>query len=240
MLHRKMRRNQLPEKKVLHVYSCCDVATPAKISGKIFQEKYDAEIKFTIGMPNEIIPRITSEHECDAFTCGAAYIMDELEKSGLITRENRRVLGYRRSVILTQKGNPKKIKSLTDLTKKDIKIAIETTGSLKGVWDEITSKTELTEKIQKNITLFADGCGELLGSIVQKKVDAAFGWNTNKVLHTKAIDAVELPKEIQVYRSTMITTTEFTENKETADEFIKFLTSKEGKKIYTKYGWING
>jgi accessory colonization factor AcfC len=164
--------------------------------------------------------------------------MDELEKNGLITREDRRVLGYRRSIILTQKGNPKKIKFLTDLTKKGIKIAVATTDSLKGVWDEITSKTGLTEKIQKNITLYADGCGELLGSIVQKKVDAAFGWNTYKVLHTKAIDAVELPKEIQVYRSTIIATTTFTENKETANKFINFLTSKEAKKIYSKYGWI--
>lgn len=233
-----MRRNQLSGKNVLHVYSCCDVATPAKISSKMFQEKYDAEVEFTIGMPNEIIPKLASTHESDVFTCGAAYIMDEVEKSGLITRQNRRVLGYRRSLILTQKNNPKKIKSLTDLTKKDIKIAVSTTGSLKGVWDEITSKTGLTEKIQKNITLFADGCGELLGSIVQKKVDAAFGWNTYKVLHTKAIDAVELSKEIQVYRSTLITITSFTENKETANKFIKFLLSKEGKKIYTKYGWI--
>jgi len=225
-------------RRVLHVYSCCDVATPAKISGKKFQEIHNAEIKFTIGMPNEIIPKLTSEHESDIFTCGAAYIMDEVEKNGLIIRENRRVLGYRRSVILTQKNNPKKIKFLTDLTKKDIKIAVATTGSLKGVWDEITSKTGLTEKIQKNITLFADGCGELLGSIVRKKVDAAFGWNTYTVLHTKAIDAVELPKEIQVYRSTLIATTAFTENKEMANKLINFLTSKEGKKIYSKYGWI--
>ncbi len=78
-----------------------------------------------------------------------------------------------------------------------------------------------------------------MGSIIRKKVDAAFGWNTHKVLHTKAIHAVELPKKIQVYRSTVIATTPFSENKEISTEFIKFLTSKEGKKIYTKYGWIN-
>lgn len=225
-------------KKVLSVYSCCDVATPLKMSGKRFQEIQGSEIKFTVGMPNELIPKLASEHECDIFTCGAAYIMDELEKNGLITRENRRVLGYRRSVILTQNDNPKKIKSLSDLTKENIKIAVSTTDSLKGLWDEITSKAGLTEKIQKNITLFADGCGELLGAIVQKRVDAAFGWNTYKVLHKKAIEAIELHKEIQVYRSTIIATTTFTENKETANKLIRFLTSKEGKKTYEKYGWI--
>ncbi len=147
----------MSEKKPLHIYSCCDVATPVKMSGKRFQKTCNAEIKFTIGLPNEIIPKIKNNHEGDIFTCGAAYIIDELEKSGLILRENRRVLGYRRSVILTQKDNPQKIKSLIDLTKKDVKIAVATVGSLKGVWDEISSKTRLTEKIQKNITLFADG-----------------------------------------------------------------------------------
>ncbi|MEM2146739.1 MAG: substrate-binding domain-containing protein [Candidatus Jordarchaeaceae archaeon] len=225
-------------KKVLNVYSCCDVATPLKISGKRFQDLCGSEIKFTIGMADELFPKLTSRRECDIFTCGAAYLMDEVEKNGLVTRESRKVLGYRRSVILTQKGNPKKLKSLIDLTKKDVKIAVSTTESLKGVWDEITSKTGLTEKIQKNITLYADGCGELIGSLVQKRVDAAFGWNTYKVLHTKAIDAVELPKEIQIYRSTIIATTKFTENKETANKFIEFLTSKEGRETYQKYGWI--
>jgi len=220
------------------VYSCCDVATPLKISGKIFQEISGSEIKFTIGMADELFPKLKSERACDIFTCGAAYIMDEVEKNGLIVRESRRILGYRRSVILTQKDNPKKIKSLIDLAKKDIKIAVSTTESLKGIWDEIASKTGLTEKIQKNIALYADGCGELLGSLVRKRVDAAFGWNTYKVLHTKAIDAVELPKEIQVYRSTIIATTTFTENKEAANNFIEFLTSKDGKKTYQKYGWI--
>lgn len=222
----------------LHVYPCCDVATPLKMSAKKFQETYNVETKFTIGMPYEIIPKIEANHEGDVFTCGAAYIMDEMEKSGLILRENRRVLGYRRSVILTQKDNPKKIKSLTDLTKKDIKIAVATMGSLKGVWDEICSKTGLTEKIQKNITLYADGCGELLGSIVRKKVDAAFGWNTHQVLHGKVVEAIELPKEIQVYRSTVIAATPFSKNKEIANKFIKFLISKEAKKIYKKCGWI--
>ncbi|MFB0560031.1 MAG: substrate-binding domain-containing protein [Candidatus Lokiarchaeia archaeon] len=228
----------MSKKKTLHVYSCCDVATPLKISGKRFQQIYNAEIKYNIGMPNEIIPIITDNYEGDIFTCGAAYIVDELEKCGLTLRKNRRVLGYRKSVILTQKDNPKKIKSLIDLTKKDIKIAVATVGSLKGVWDEISSKMGLTEKIQKNITLFADGCGELLGSIIRKKVDAAIGWNTYKVLHKKAVDAVELPKEIQVYRSTVIATTPFSKNKEMASKFINFLTSKEGKKIYLNYGWI--
>ncbi|MEM3586151.1 MAG: substrate-binding domain-containing protein [Candidatus Jordarchaeaceae archaeon] len=228
----------MSERKVLNVYSTCDVATPLKMSGKRFQEIQDSEIKFTIGMPNELFPKLTAERKCDIFTCGAAYMMDDFEKSGLINREDRRVLGYRRTVILTQKGNPKKIKSLKDLTKKDIKIAVSTTESLKGVWDEIASKTGLTEKIQKNITLYADGCGELLGSIVKEKVDAALGWNTYKVLHTKAIDAIELPKEIQVYRSTVVATTKFTENREAANKFINFLTSEEGKQIYKKYGWI--
>lgn len=229
----------MSERKSLRVCSCCDVATPAKILGKKFQELHNVTIRFTVGMPYELIPEITNSYECDVFTCGAAYILDELEKSGLIDKNSRRVLGYRRSVILTQKGNPKKIGSLADLTREDVKIAVSTVGSLKGVWDEVSSKTGLTEKIQKNITLFADGCGELLGSVIRKRVDAAFGWNTYKVLHTKAVDAVELPKEIQVYRSTLIATTTYTENRETADEFINFLTSEQGRTIYSKYGWIS-
>ncbi|MBS7250737.1 MAG: substrate-binding domain-containing protein [Candidatus Freyarchaeota archaeon] len=227
----------MSQKQVLNIYSCCDVATPLKISGKSFQEICGVELKYTIGLSSEIIPKIEAGL-CDVFACGAAYIMDELQKNNLIDGETRSVLGCRRSVILTQKGNPKRIKSLRDLTRKDIKIAVSTVDSLKGVWDEIASKTALTQEIQKNIILFADGCGELLGSIVKKKVDAAFGWNTYKVLHPKTFHAIEIPKEAQVYRSTLIATTTFCKNRDAAKKFIQFLTSKEGIKKYKNYGWL--
>ncbi|MEX2722342.1 MAG: substrate-binding domain-containing protein [Candidatus Freyarchaeota archaeon] len=165
--------------------------------------------------------------------------MDEAETLGLIRKEIRKSVGKRRSVILVQAGNPKRIKSLKDLAKEGTKVGISTSGCLVGVWDDVSSKAYLTDQIRKNITDFADGCGAVMALINQKKVDAIFGWNVFKNIWPGTSEIVELPKEIQVYRSTGVAVISYSKEVEAASRFIEYLTSKEGKKIYAEYGWIH-
>ena len=46
-----------------------------------------------------------------------------------------------------------------------------------------------------------------------------------------------VPKDLQVHRSTAIGVITFSKNKELAKKFIDFLVSEKGKKIYEEYGW---
>ncbi len=106
-----------------------------------------------------------------------------------------------------------------------------------GVWDDISSKAGLTDQIRRNITDFADGCGAVMALINQKRVDAVFGWGAFKKLWTKTMEIVELPKELQVSRSTGVAVVKFSRNKELAKKYIDFLVSESGRRIYRKYGW---
>ena len=54
-------------------------------------------------------------------------------------------------------GNPKKIKSIFDLTEEEVRTGISISDCLLGVWDGISSKAGLTNRIRRNITDFADG-----------------------------------------------------------------------------------
>jgi len=172
-------------------------------------------------------------------TCGAEFIFDEAQVKGLIFGETRRSVGYRRSAILVPKGNPKGIESIFDLANKGMRVGISIGGCLLGVWDEVSSKAGLTDKIRKNITDFADGCGAVAALINQKKVDAIFGWNAFQKLWPATIEVVDLPRELQVFRSTGIAVIQFSKQKKTATQFIEYTTSEKGKKIYKSYGWIH-
>jgi accessory colonization factor AcfC len=136
-------------------------------------------------------------------------------------------------------GNPKNVESLYDLTREGVKVGISISGCLLGVWDDISSKAGLTDQIRRNITDFADGCGAVMALINQKKVDAVFGWSAFQKLWTKTMEVVELPEELQVYRSTGVTVIRFSENTKLAKKFINFLKSEDGKKIYGEYGWYH-
>ena len=226
------------KKEVLHVYSSGAVATPIKKCAEEFTAKHGTDFEFTVGTAETLIFEITELKQGDILTCGAEFILDEAQLKGLISGETRRSVGYRRSAILVPKGNPKGIESISDLANKGMRVGISI-GCLLGVWDEVSSKAGLTDKIRKNITEFADGCGAVMALINQKKVDAVFGWDAFQKLWPANIEVVDLPRELQVFRSTGIAVIQFSKQKETAKEFIDYATSEKGKKIYSSYGWIH-
>jgi len=223
----------------LHVYSSGAVAPPIKKCAEEFTAKHGTDFEFTVGKAEKLISEITELKQGDILTCGAEFIFDEAQVKGLIFGETRRSVGYRRSAILVPKGNPKGIESIFDLANKGMRVGISIGGCLLGVWDEVSSKAGLTDKIRKNITDFADGCGAVAALINQKKVDAIFGWNAFQKLWPATIEVVDLPRELQVFRSTGIAVIQFSKQKKTATQFIEYTTSEKGKKIYKSYGWIH-
>jgi len=229
----------MQNKEVLHVYSSGAVAPPIKKCAKEFRAKFGTEFEFTVGKAENLILEIAESRRGDILTCGAEFILDDAQERGLIFNDTRRSVGYRKSAILVPVGNPKKIKSIFDLAKEEVKVGISSSGCLVGVWDDVSSKAGLTDKIRENITDFADGCGALMALINQKKVDAVFGWDAFKRLWMKTMEVVELPKELQVYRSTGVAVIKFSKHKESAKKFIDFLVSESGKKIYKEYGWYH-
>ncbi len=224
-------------RQVLHVFSAGAVAPPIKKCAKEFQQKFGTEFNFTVNKAEILIEEIERTKEGDLLTCGSEYILDHAQLKGLVLKETRRSLGSRISAILVQKGNPSRIKSISDLAKEGVRVGVSVSGCLTGVWDDLATKAKLTEQIRNNTVAYADGCGELMSFINKKKVDAILGWDAFKNLNVDTMERVDLPSDLQVHRSTAIGVISFSKNRQLAEKFIDFLASEEGKKIYEEYGW---
>jgi len=223
----------------LHVYSAGAVAPPLQEAVSYFEKQSDTVIRLTAGKPENLLKSIALRKNGDMISCGAEYVHDEAEDRELLIKGTRKSLGYRRSVIITQEGNPKGIKILEDLCKPNIRIGTATGGCLKGIWDDVSSKAGLIEQIRSNIVEHADACGSLMALIHEDKVDAVFGWNAFKNIWPDTCEAVELPRDLQVYRSTAAQVVTYTKNRQLAEELISFLVSPEGRRIYSSYGWLH-
>jgi len=223
----------------LYVYSAGAVAPPLRDAIGIFEKKFGIHCYLKVGKPSDLLAEIAKFKKGDVICCGAEYILDEAEDRGLIIKGSRRSLGFRRSVIIVPRGNPAKIHSLNDLCREGIRIGIAIDGCLKGIWDDVASKAGLTDQIRRNITHHADACGSLMSLINTGKVDAIFGWNAFKNIWPDTCEIIELPPELQVFRSTVIAIISYTKNIELSQKFIDFLTSKEIRKIYSDWGWIH-
>jgi accessory colonization factor AcfC len=78
-----------------------------------------------------------------------------------------------------------------------------------------------------------------MGLIHTEKVDAIFGWNAFQNVWPETSEAIELPPNLQVFRSTVVAIVSYTKDAELSKKFIDFLTSDEVRKIYSDYGWIH-
>jgi len=223
----------------LRVYSAGAVAPPLRDAITIFEKKTRVSCSLKVGKPSDLLAEIAESKQGDVISCGAEYILDEAEDQGLTVRGSRKSLGFRRSVLIVPVGNPANIRSLEDLCRENVRIGIAVDGCLKGIWDDIASKAGLTDQIRRNITHHADACGSLMSLIHSDKVDAIFGWNAFQGVWPDTCEIIELPKDLQIFRSTAAAVVSYSKNMKLSKKFIKFLTSDEARKIYTGYGWIH-
>ena len=223
----------------IRVYSAGAVAPPLQEAINLFEKRSEIKCRLTVGKPEALLMAITETRDGDVFSGGAEYVLDDAEDRGLIIKGSRRSMGYRRSVIIVPPENPANILSLNDLCREGVRIGIATGGCLKGVWDDIASKAGLTDLIRKNITRHADACGTLMSLIHTKKVDAIIGWNAFQNVWPDTCEAIELPPNLQVYRSTPVGILTCTKDKGLSQKFIDFLTTPDVRKIYSDFGWIH-
>ncbi len=223
----------------LIIYSSGATAPPLRRASEVFNEKFGTKFEFTVGTAEYLFSKIQETKEGDILQCGAEYILDDAEWKGVVVKGSRRSVGIRKSVILVPIGNPKNISSLEDLTEEGKKIGIAVSGCLVGVWDDICSKAGLINQILRNITHHADGCGAVMALIHERKVDAIFGWDAFENIWQKTSEAIELPEDVQVFRSTGVGVLSYSNHTKLASRFIDFLISDEGKDIYKEFGWTH-
>jgi accessory colonization factor AcfC len=222
----------------LLIYSAGAVAPPIQYALNEFDRREGLASRFVAGKPENLLNAIALNKKGDVMSCGAEYVHDEAEDRGLFMVGTRRSLGYRRSVLIVQEGNPRGIKKLEDLTEQGIRIGIAVGGCLKGVWDDVCSKAGIIEAVRANIVEHADACGTLMGLIHSNRVDVVFGWNAFKNIWPDTCDVVELTRDHQVFRSTAVQVVSYTGDEALSRKLIDFLTSTDGQQIYEEYGWL--
>ena len=146
---------------------------------------------------------------------------------------------YPRAVgILVRKGNPKKIGSLGDLAKDNIRLLVMNGSDQVGLWEDIAGVRGLIPDLQKRIFVTVSTSTEAVER--WKTVTALDAWITFESWHYRledVTDLVRLPKEERIFRGTPVANTHFYKNKEAARMFIDFLKTEQCHAVFQKWGW---
>ncbi|MFH1718375.1 MAG: extracellular solute-binding protein [Planctomycetota bacterium] len=169
---------------------------------------------------------------------GAEYLLDDGEVRGIVQRHERRTIASRASAIIVPAGNPKNIRSVEDMAKPGVRVGVSVLDCLKGLWEDISGRLGLVDKIRKNISYYANGCVAIVEAAATGEFDAAFGWTSFEHLEPDRIEIIEMPKAQQVLRGTGVGMLSFAKDTESARKFMDFLTTPEARAFYKEYRWV--
>lgn len=163
------------------------------------------------------------------------------------------IYAYNDLAIMVYKGNPKKIKSLEDLSRNDIRltmpnpqwegIAKQINNSLEKAGGKQLQEDIMTKKVAKGTTYLTKiHHRESPLRIMNQESDAGVVWSTEakyQISLHHPVALIPIPTGQNVRATYMIGILKKAQHKQAAKDFYHFLLSAEGKRIYASYGFIN-
>ena len=238
----------------VRIFSARACAAPLEKAAKLFEEQTGIGVQISVcsrHCAQPVAEEATGETGGDDFLleiadagihdlaiAGAEYLLDDGEVRGIVQRHQRRTIAYRTSAIIVPADNPKNIRCVEDMTNPGVRVGVSVIDCLKGLWEDISGRLGLLDKIRKNICYYANGCIAIVEAVATGEVDAAFGWTAFQHLEPKRIKAIEMPKAQQVMRGTCVGMLSFTKEPDLAKQFMDFLASAQAGKFYEEYWWV--
>lgn len=217
---------------------------PTEEAAKAFEKKTGVKVYLTFGGSGFVLSQMTLAKQGDIYFPGSSDFMEIAKKKGLVYPETEKYAVYLVPAINVQKGNPKGIKTLVDLTKPGLRVAIANPeGVCVGLYAvEIIEKNFTPSQktdFRRNLANYTESCEKTATAISLKAADAVIGWEVFGHWDPQRIETIALQKhEIPRIGYIPIAISKFTKNKKLAQEFIDFIVSGEGKAFFKKYHYF--
>jgi len=243
-LHADLARHSAHASQELMVFAGAASKPPTEEAAKAFEAKHGTKVLLTFGGSGFVLSQMILGKKGDLFFPGSSDFMELAKRKDAVIPETEKIIVYLVPAINVQKGNPKNIKSLKDLTRPGLKIAIANPESVcVGAYAvEIVEKNlnpSEKELFRKNLVNYTESCERTATAVSLKAVDAALGWRVFHYWDPERIETIPLPaSQIARIGYIPIAISRFTADRKTAQQFVDFLLSVEGKDIFRKYHYF--
>lgn len=224
------------ETRSIMVYSGAGLRKPVEELGKMFKDKIGVEAQFTYGGSTQLISQILMTDKGDVILPGDVENLKALRENDKIGTEKPVV--YHIPVLVVPQGNPANIKSLDDLKNPGIKIVLgdPEANPIGKLSKKVLTEKGIYEQVKPNIVTRTATVNEMFAYLDMRQVDAAIIWEDNLIDNEK-IEIVEIPDLEKYIKKVPVATLKCSENPELATQFMDFVSSPEGIKIWEKWGF---
>jgi len=226
---------------VLHVYGPGGPAPAMKEAAAAFQKTHGVTVEVTSGPTPEWIGK--GRQDADVIYSGSETMMTDFTAAmeGQIIEQTIKPLYLRPLAILVRPGNPTHIAGFKDLLSPGTKILVVNGAGQNGVWEDMAGRKgsiETVRRLRNNIVSYAKNSAEARTTWTNRPdIDVWLIWNIWQVANPKLADVVPLEPDYVIYRDTGVGLTARGAAKPEAKQFVDFLQSREGARIFKKWGW---
>ncbi len=221
----------------LLVYCGAGMRAPMNELGIQFEQEYGVKVLCNYAGSGHLLNQIERAQNGDVYQPGAMYYFTIARDTGVIDYEES--VAYHVPVILVPKGNPANITCPGDLTQPGVRVVLgdPEACAIGRLADKILEKNGIGDAVLDNTVVYGTTVNALILYVSGGDVDAAITWEETVLFAPNETAIIEIPAEENIIQMIPIGTLTFSENKESAEEFVDFVTSDYGKAVYEKYGF---
>lgn len=206
-----------------------------------FERKTGIKVNLHFGGSGTMLSEMKMSKRGELYIPASPDYMSKARRDGVVYSDTEKIITYLVPAIGVQKGNPKNIESLEDLGRPGVTVGIcDPESCVIGEYAvEILESTEIMAKVKPNIVTHAMSASKTAALIPFGKVDAILIWRIVGNWNPEEMDIVLIdPDKIPriAYVSGAVST--YAKDKESAKEFLNFLTSEEGREIFARWGYM--
>lgn len=229
----------------LNVYGPGGPAPAMKEAAQAYGAKHDIQVDIVAGPTPKWVDK--AREDADIVYGGSEHMMSDFAKAmpGLFNLSDVLPLYLRPAAILVRPGNPKKIKGFKDLLQPGIKVLAVAGAGQTGLWEDLAGRTgdiKTVRAFRSNMVLpeAPNSAAARQQWVEHPEIDAWLIWNIWQVANPELADQVPVEEPWRIYRDMGVVLTNAGKKNVQAKDFIEFLQSAEGQRIFAKWGWSTG
>lgn len=228
--------NGRPQQQKLLFYCGAGIRPAAEEIVEQFERRHGVLVECDFDGSERLLSRIKLSGLGDLYMPGDVHYVDQAGEQGLIRSQQNAC--YFIPVILVQKGNPKNIRTLADLTRPGIDLGLGNPEACaigrKSV--KIFEKNNISQDdLKANLKFQSLTVNDLGNHIKLEQLDAVIVWDAMAAYFADDGDVVPIPPEQNIISTVAVGVLNSTRRPELAQKLADFIASEPGTEIFKKH-----
>jgi molybdate transport system substrate-binding protein len=221
----------------IYVHAGAGIAPPLDVIGEMFAEEHGIRVEYNYGGSGHLLTNIAVSRKGDLYMPGELWYMEQAIERGLV--EDYTVVAHFVTVIVVQKGNPKGVQSVFDLTREDLRVGIaDPEAAAIGVSQQrVLAKAGIYEEVSANAQTHAICVPELANHVKLGHLDATIVWNATAALYPDDLDMIPIPEDLRDVTDLPLGILTFSEKQDAAKVYQDFVSSEKGRQVFKNRGY---